>query len=361
MDTQPEILFEEIKGKKGDVGLITLNRPKALNALTYNMCRLMNEQLAEWEEEDYIKAVIIQGAGDKAFCAGGDIRKIYELGINHKYDEAMLFFAEEYRLNAKIHNFKKPYIAILDGITMGGGMGVSIHGSHRIATERMTMAMPETSIGFFPDIGGSYFLSRCPDEVGTYLALTGAHINAVDAAYADLIDGLVSSTHCQEIIQMIAATPLGDEPRETVSNILKEFAVYEEFTPLKQFRESIEECFSQSSIESIITHLKKHKGEWHTKAAETLSSKSPTSLKVTLAQLRNGVGLDIHQCLRMEYNMVAHFLRQHDFYEGIRAMLVSKDKNPKWNPSTLDKVSKDFIEDVFIPLDGMKALEFDIE
>jgi len=222
------------------------------------------------------------------------------------------------------------------------------------------LAMPETAIGFFPDIGGSHFLSRCPDEVGTYLALTGARINAVDAAYAELTDVLVSSTHQQDIIDCIAQTAFGDNPKAMVSHILHEFAVYEEFTELNQFRETIAECFAHTSMEAIVDCLKKHKGEWHEKAIKMLLDKSSTSLKVTLAQLRNGVSLDIHQCLQMEYRMVGNFLRSHDFYEGIRAVLIDKDKKAKWLPATLDKVSKGLVESFFVPFDDMQALEFEV-
>jgi len=353
MSSQDEVLFEELKGKQGNVGLITLHRPQVLNTLTFNMCKLMNETLARWEQADNIKAVIIRGAGDKAFCAGGDIRTIYELGKHKKLDEALRFFKEEYQLNARIYNFPKPYIALLDGITMGGGMGVSIHGNFKIATERMVMAMPETGIGFFPDIGASYFLSRCTDEIGTYLALTGAHINAADAAYLNLVDALVSSTHCQDIIDSITMTPLGKAPNETIRQIMRDFAVIEESTALKLYRDSIQNCFKEMSIESIIEHLKKYKSEFHEKTLAQFKGKSPTSLKVTLAQLRKGVGLNFKRCLQMEYNMVNQFLKHHDFYEGVRALLIDKDKTPKWKPSTLDKVSKEQVESYFEPADGV--------
>tara|TARA_Y100001001_G_C7986219_1_gene301269 strand:+ start:167 stop:1207 length:1041 start_codon:yes stop_codon:yes gene_type:complete len=338
-----EIIFEKLAGKKGDVGLITLNRPEALNALTYNMCQQLNIQLTQWEQDEDIKAVIIQGNGERAFCAGGDIRKIYTLGQSKDYTQALAFFAEEYKLNEKISNYTKPYIALMNGITMGGGMGISIHASHRVATEKTIMAMPETGIGFFPDIGASYFLSRCSYEIGTYLALTGLHINAADAAYIELVDALVSSTHCQEIIDKIVSTALGSTPHQAVTEIINGFAVFEEITDLRLHRESIAQAFSQPSVEAIIAYLKNYQSDWHEQAIQAFANKSPTSLKVTLAQLRRGVALNLKQCLEMEYRMAAHFLQQSDFYEGVRALLIDKDKSPQWSPGSLDKVSAEMV------------------
>jgi enoyl-CoA hydratase len=203
-----EILFEKMPGQVGALGLITLNRPQALNALSHEMIIKMYQQLIHWKEDAEVKAIVIQGAGEKAFCAGGDIRKVYDA----KNDEALTmkqFFWDEYRLNSLIHHYSKPYIALLNGITMGGGVGVSLHGSHRVATEKFLFAMPETGIGFFPDIGGSYFLSRCKGRMGIYLGLTGARIKAADALYLNIANHFVGAEKLAELISVLAASDLG--------------------------------------------------------------------------------------------------------------------------------------------------------
>lgn len=350
MTEQPvqEVLFEEIPGNGGRIGLITLNRPQALNALTHNMCRLIETKLHYWAEDQQIKAVVVQGVGEKAFCAGGDIRHLYDLGKKEKYDEAMQFFEDEYRLNYRISHYEKPYIAFMDGITMGGGMGLSIHGAFRVGTERLTMAMPETGIGFFPDIGGTYFLSRCPDETGTYLGLTGARIDAADALYINLIDHVVAAYRLPELLNMLIETEFSPEEPEIVTGILKRFNTPTEASELYCHRDIIETCFSMDTVEAIIEALKAHQAPWYQQAVENIKKKSPLSLKVTLEALRRGLTMDLKRCQEMEYNLCYHFFRDHDFYEGVRALLVDKDKNPQWQPASLDRVSKEKVCSYFL-------------
>lgn len=340
-----DVLFEELKGKKGNIGLITLNRPQALNALTQTMCLSIEAQLKVWATAPEIKAVIVKGEGDKAFCAGGDIRHLYDLGKQGRQAEAMTFFKDEYRLNYLISNYPKPYIAFMDGITMGGGMGLSIHGNVRIGTERLMMAMPETGIGFFPDIGGTYFLSRCPDEIGIYLGLTGARMNAVDALYVHLLDFVVPSYHLSDLLSALQNDAL---TQDSIMDLVKTFSISPELSPLFSLQDFIAEAFSQESVEAIIDKLKSHEHSWHQTTLKDLAKKSPTSLKVSLAALRKGITQNLETCLNMEYNLCHAFLQSHDFYEGVRALLVDKDKNPQWQPATLEEVTEEQVQQYFV-------------
>jgi enoyl-CoA hydratase/carnithine racemase len=347
MTTTTDIIFEELPSLDGAIGSITLNRPQALNALSHAMCIAMYHQLQTWQDTPSIKAVIIRGTGDKAFCAGGDIRQLYDYGKQGELHKALAFFHDEYRLNLYIANFSKPYIAFVDGITMGGGMGVSIHGSHRVGTERLMMAMPETGIGFFPDIGGTYFLPRCPDEIGIYLGLTGARMNAADALDAGLIDQVVPSHTIDTIIATLLNTEFSTDAHASVTEVLQAFTITTEPSVLSNYRDFIEACFKHDTVESIILALKNHESPWTEQTLTTLKQKSPTSLKVTLKALRRGLIVDLATCLQMEYRLCEHFMQSHDFYEGVRALIVDKDKNPQWLPVTLDKVTHEIVDSYF--------------
>jgi enoyl-CoA hydratase len=347
MTDNEHVLFEEIPGKGGNLGLITLNRPDALNALTHDMCQQLNQHLKEWEMASKIKAVVICGAGEKAFSAGGDLVQLYEAGKAGKLQQVQDFFRDEYRLNYRIHHYSKPFISLLDGITMGGGVGVSIHGSHRVVTERFVFAMPETSIGFFPDIGGSYFLSRCPGETGVYLGLTGMKLNAAEAIYVNLTDHFISSNHLDELVTIIAAQKFGDDPAEAVSDILTAVSVRPEMPELATFRENIDTCFAMDSVEEIIENLKQHDKPWHQETVKILQQKSPLSLKVTLREIRDGVSMDFESCMQMEFRLCQHFMRGQDFYEGIRAVLIDKDKKPTWHPDRLEDVTGSVVDSYF--------------
>lgn len=350
-----DILFEKIAGQAGDLGLITLNRPQALNALSHEMIIKMYQQLIHWRGDTEVKAIVIQGSGEKAFCAGGDIRKVYDA----KNDESLAmkqFFWDEYRLNSLIHHYSKPYIALLNGITMGGGGGVSLHGSHRVATEKFLFAMPETGIGFFPDIGGSYFLPRCKGQMGIYLGLTGARIKAAEALYLNLVNHFVGAEKLSELISVLAASDLGKDPCQKVTEILTEFSTQSPDSSLAELQNEVDDCFDKNSIEAILERLEKSDNADCQGMVKTILSKSPTSLKVTLEQLHRGKNLDFNACMQMEYRLMIRFLQGHDFYEGVRAVIVDKDQKPQWNPSTLNGVTSQAVAHYFAPLEGMAEL-----
>jgi len=333
-----DVLFE----RRGALGLITLNRPKALNALTRDMCVAMKAQLTEWGRDDGIKTVAIRGTGERAFCAGGDIRTLYDAG-KAGAPEALNFYRDEYRLNAAIKHFPKPYVALLHGIVMGGGVGVSVHGSHRVANETVMFAMPETGIGLFPDVGGSYFLPRCPGELGMYLALTGVRLNTADTFYA------AATTHfvpARDTEALLAALEGGNEP----DMALRSFSEAAGEAQLASVREAIDRTFAEDSLDSVLAALEADGGEWAVKTLSTLRSKSPTSLKITFRQMREGARLSFDDCMRMEFRMVSRVMAGHDFYEGVRAAIIDKDNAPRWKPGALPDVSNAEVDRYFAPL-----------
>ena len=333
-------------GQKKNLGLITLARPNALNALTLAMIKTIQQQLIAWQLDDAIHAVVIQGEGEKAFCAGGDVRWLYEKGRHHDA-ELMQFFWHEYRLNHFIHHYPKPYIALLNGMTMGGGVGVSLHGSHPIASERFKFAMPETTIGFFPDIGSSHLLSRCPGELGTYLGLTGHRLDAEDAYFCKLIKTIVPSERFLELLLTLTETNLAHEPFKKVDECVAAFAIPTAAAPIQAHLNLINTCFSEATINGILASLEKCGTEWANTVRAELLNRSPLSLKVTLEQLRRAKNLSMVECIKMDYDLVLHFMTDSDFYEGVRALLIDKDKSPKWQPHTLDEVSHAKVIDYF--------------
>lgn len=354
MTADNNIEFTEL----GEVGFIALNRPQALNALNHEMIEALAEKLSEWEEDKAVQAVLIQGIGEKAFCAGGDIRKIYDARHDEDLDIKQ-FFWDEYRLNQQIFHYPKPYIALLNGITMGGGVGISIHGQYRIATDRFTFAMPETGIGFFPDVGGSYFLPRCPGYTGFYLGLTGARINAADALYLELVNVYFDQTRVPEFVDAIVTSHLSGDCKQLVGNIINNYSSTPPVsTKIAEHRQDIDVCFSKNTIEEIIEALQERQSVWCDETAKILLSKSPLSLKITLAALQRGKSLTMDQCMQMEYRLVNRFLQQKDFYEGIRAVIVDKDQKPVWTPATLAEVDNAIVEKYFAPLVNQKELNF---
>ncbi|ASQ46308.1 enoyl-CoA hydratase/isomerase family protein [Legionella clemsonensis] len=328
------------------LGLVTLNRSQALNALTLDMIKAMQQQLLAWEKEADIHAVIVQGEGEKAFCAGGDVRWLYEAGLN-KDPEQMQFFWHEYRLNHYIHHFKKPYISLMNGITMGGGVGISLHGSHPIATENFVFAMPETGIGFFPDIGASYLLARCPDATGIYLGLTGKRLKAQEAYELGLIKQIIPANKMQEFINRLASIDLSKNAHQQVNACLKEFSMEHEKASITEHLVTINRCFSQQTIEDIFSALEEEGNEWAITILNNLKQKAPLSLKVTLAQIHKAKAKSLAECLAIDYCVVNQFMHGHDFYEGVRALLVDKDKSPHWQPSSLDEVTPALVADFF--------------
>lgn len=338
MSDNGEILFE----KRGAVGLITLNRPKALNALTHAMAVAMHVTLKDWAHDDAVTCVVIQGAGERAFCAGGDIRTLYDSGkAGTPY--ALEFYRDEYLLNAAIKHYPKPYVALLRGFVMGGGVGVSVHGSHRIADESMLFAMPETGIGLFPDVGGSYFLPRCPGEIGMYLGLTGARLRTADALYAGVATHFVPAGKREALLSAMADGKVPDMAMqglcETVPDVF-----------LTEHREKIDRIFGGSSVGDILSALDADRTDWAADAARTIRAKSPTATKLAFRQIREGAKLSFDDCMRMEFRMVTRVIAGHEFYEGVRATIIDKDGAPKWKPATLAEVSDADIDAYFAPL-----------
>ncbi|PCI51272.1 MAG: enoyl-CoA hydratase [Alphaproteobacteria bacterium] len=350
MTTEAEVLFEH----RGCLGIITLNRPRALNSLSTAMCLLMDEALIKWAEDDAVKAVIIQGAGEKAFCAGGDVKTLAE-NSPHDHHKATEFFATEYVMNSRIYHFPKPYIALLDGITMGGGVGVSVHGSHRIITERCLFAMPESAIGLIPDVGGSYFMPRLPGKLGLYLGLTGARLRGADILYAGIGTSYMTSDRVEAFVSALAEADIEDA--SDVDRVIAEFTVDPGAAPLDEFRDLIDAAFGEETIEDILDHLEAIDHDWAGKTLVKLKKMSPVSMKVIIEQITRGVALDFNEAMKMEYRIVSHIVSyQSDFYEGVRAVLIDKDQNPAWNPATVEDVTGDMVAAHFENL-GIQELE----
>ncbi len=324
-----EILFEVV----GAVGRVTLNRPKALNALTLAMTRELDARLIDWAADERIAAVVVEGAGDRAFCAGGDIRALYASMTTPGDRFSATFYREEYTLNHRIHAYPKPYIALIDGVVMGGGVGVSVHGSHRVVTENVLFAMPETGIGLFPDVGATHFLPRIPGALGMYLGLTGARLRAADVMCAGVGTHFVPRARLGELVDALAACPVED--------------------CLAGFAAAIDRCFAGATIEAIITALEAEGTEWAEATRATLAAKSPTSLKVTVRQLRAGAALDFAAAMRLEYRLCQRFCADHDFAEGIRSVVIDKDNAPRWRPASLAAVTEADVDAHFqAPPDG---------
>lgn len=337
-----EVLFNQ----EGSLGVITLNRPGALNALTLNMILNIQRQLSLWQGDDTIHAVVVRAVSGNAFCAGGDIRSLYFAGqVNDA--EQMQFFRHEYRLNHFIHHFGKPYISLIDGIVMGGGVGISMHGSHPIASERFVFAMPETGIGFFPDIGASYLLTRCPGYLGTYLGLTGNRLGPHDAVKAGLVKKMVSSEQMPALYDALMNEDLSIDAFERVNQCLRRFSFVPAAEEVSQIKPLIDVCFAHPTVEMIRESLQSANTVWAEAVDNTLAQKSPLSLKVTLAQLQKAKGLSLAQCLQIDYDVVSHFMHDYDFYEGVRALLIDKDKKPQWHPARLDLVSEEMVQKYF--------------
>ena len=348
MTAEPEILFET----RGSLALVTLNRPKALNALTLPMIRALHPRLRDWAADPQVRAVLVQGVGGRAFCAGGDIRAIWQ-GLQDGGELPAAFFREEYALNYEVHRFPKAYIALIDGIVMGGGVGISVHGSHRIATEHTTFAMPETGIGLFPDVGGSYFLPRLEGQIGLFLALTGQRLKAADCLYAGIATHYVESARRAELIEALAAADLAVEG--AVDEVISNFAASPGPATLSEHRAAIDRCFAGGSVEEILAALGREATPWAEKLAAHMATLSPTSLKLTFRQIRDGARLSFADAMVAEYRLSQHCMAGHDFAEGVRALIIDKDNAPRWQPDSLGAVSNAMIEDHFAPL-GEKDL-----
>ncbi|MGN6207498.1 enoyl-CoA hydratase/isomerase family protein [Asticcacaulis sp.] len=342
--------MEVITRIENGIGRITLNRPQALHALNTDMCRQMSEALTEWANDANVKMLMIDHAeGTRGFCAGGDIRMVAESGRQDgKAGED--FFRIEYTLNIQIKRFPKPYIACLDGVTMGGGVGISIHGSHRIATEHTLFAMPETGIGLFPDVGGSWFLPRLEGELGTWLALTGARLKGRDVLAAGIATHFVASGKLPEVKARMLA---GEAP----DAVLADYTEGPQAPTYAEHLDIINHCFSRPTITDICLALKMADDDWASAQADILKTRSPLSMAVSLEQLRRGARMaTFEDIMRMEYRIACHIIRTYDFSEGVRAVIEDKDHAPKWSPETPAGVTKAMVEAMFDPVAEELAL-----
>ncbi|MFG1464832.1 enoyl-CoA hydratase/isomerase family protein [Xanthobacter sp. DSM 24535] len=346
MSTEPDVLLE----RRGEAGIITLNRPKALNALNLTMVQAIHPQMRAWAHDPAVTRVIIRAAGEKAFCAGGDIRAIYDHGRNGQVEEALRFWFEEYQLNHYIGTYPKPYVALIDGICMGGGFGLSAHGPYRVAGERYLFAMPEVAIGLFPDVGGTHVLPRLPDAKGVYLALTGARIKAADAVSAGLATHFVPSAGFAALEQALIA---GGDVGETLAAHARDPGP----APLDRYKAVIADAFAREDVWAILQRLDEigaGEGEAATFARESAASiraKCPTSVAIAMEQMRRGPALDLAGCLIAEYRVVNRVARGHDFYEGVRAVIVDKDNAPRWVPARLEDLDPAVVAGHFAPID----------
>jgi enoyl-CoA hydratase len=329
---------------EGGVGRITLNRPKALHALNTAMCVAMTEALLAWRDDPKVELVLLDHSGERGFCAGGDIRMLAESGAKDGA-EARAFFHTEYRLNALLEAYPKRTVTVMDGIVMGGGVGLSLPCDDRIATERTAFAMPETGIGLFPDVGGGWWLPRMPGETGLWLALTGARIKAADCLLLGIATDYVESTRVEALKAAIVADPAA------LDTLLTEYEADAGEPPLAAHQDAIDACFAAPSVEAILQALREDGSDWAIAQHNTLLTKSPQTLKVAYRQLREGRGLKrFADNMAMEYRIGARVVQRRDFLEGVRAVIVEKDNQPKWSPATVEGVSDAVLEEIFAPL-----------
>ncbi|MCZ7910620.1 enoyl-CoA hydratase/isomerase family protein [Agrobacterium leguminum] len=348
MEQRTEADAQVIVEKRGGAGIIRLNRPKAINSLTLPMVRDLFQALQRFEEDAGISCVVLTGEGDRGLCAGGDVRIIHDLGKAGD-PQVLDFWREEFPLNYRIARFGKPYIALMDGIVMGGGVGISAHGSHRIVTERTKFAMPETGIGYFPDVGGSWLLPRAPGECGTWLGLTGNAVTAADAIYAGFADYLVPSDRLDGLVQDLSQAADTD----SIETVIAAHAVEAGEGVLSINRDIIDATFSFDTVEEIFAALSARQDAFSRETLKVLQKRSPTSLKLTLRLLRLGrESASLIECLEREFAAGTEILRQHDFYEGVRAALVDKDRNPRWQPARLEEVREEDIAPYFAAHSG---------
>lgn len=338
-----DIIFSE----QAHLGVITLNRMSAFNALNFNMIDTLKDQLQKWAIMPHIHAVVVQSVPGKAFCAGGDVRWLYEMGLQRQ-SQQMQFFWREYNLNYLIHSYPKPYIALMDGLTMGGGVGISLHGSHSVASEHFVFAMPETTIGFFPDIGSSYLLTRCPGNWGKYLGLTGHRLNAGEAKALNLVKYTIPSHAFSDTLSSLSMLDLSSDADKKIERCLQQFEVSDPAENITKFHHFVNDCFSSDDMILTMEQLQLGKDSWHQETYDTLLQKAPLSLHVTLKQLATVKKQNMETCLKLDYCLTGHFTQDHDLYEGIRALLIDKDKNPQWQPSDLFKVDAAQVDAYFV-------------
>lgn len=367
-DDEPEdVIFNSLYGLRS----IELNRPKKLNALNGSMIRKIAPRLLEWGKSDMANVIVMKGAGDRAFCAGGDVAQLALWNKEGGQAKSEMYFAQEYQLDHLIATYNKPYIAFMDGITMGGGVGLSIHAPFRIATERTVFAMPETTIGFFPDVGASFFLPRMPGAVGTYLALTSSRLTGVNAFYAGVATHYLHSTSLSQLESRLAELRFNDTDDmrtrlQSINATIEEFVTGlphdEPILLAGDLRKAIDRCFSHDSVDGILRALDEEQGrtrKWARETLETLHKRSPLAVHVALRQMRIGGKWSIHDAFMREYAMASKFMSSHDFTEGVTALLLEK-RAPTWQPASLEDIkpedSAQLTEDFFLVNDAKLRL-----
>lgn len=344
--SEPEILFE----RRGCAGFVTLNRPQALNAATDGMVRALAKQLDLWENDSAIDRVVVRANGERAFCAGGDIRALYEQYKSGEVQKSIDFWRVEYTLNHRIKHYPKPYISLIDGIVMGGGVGLSLHGMYRVAGDGYSFAYPEVGIGFFPDVGATHALPRLPGKIGTWIALSGLRVNADDGVYCGLATHRVASAQMPELLRAL-------ETDESVGEVLKTFSRKPQPGKLAADHPMIDRIFELGSVEEILAALEGEMSEDASKLARTIRGKSPTSLKIAFEQVQRGGAMDFAEAMRTEFRIVNRVAREPEFYEGIRAVVIDKDNAPRWNPASLEAVTGDKVASYFAPLPADEELQ----
>ena len=353
---QQDTILAEVRNH---IGHLTLNRPAGLNAINLEMVRSLQQQLDVWATDPQIKAIVLRGAGEKAFCAGGDIRSLYDSYQNndtlHK-----IFFEEEYALDLTLHRYPKPIVALMDGFVLGGGMGLVQGADLRLVTERSKLAMPEVGIGYFPDVGGSYFLTRTPGQLGTYLGVSGVQIRASDALYCGLADGYLDSSKLPELDKSLDTLEWHKSPIDDLKALIATFAVTVlPDPPLAKVRPLIDSVFAQVDVPRIVAHLRAvtapETRDWASETADLLQTRSPLAMAVTLEMLRRGRELPLEQCFALELHLDRQWFDRGDLMEGVRALIIDKDKNPQWNPPTLDALDAAHVASFFTEFNAKEA------
>lgn len=336
---------------RNHIGHLTLNRPSGLNAITLDMVRSLTQQLLAWSDDPQVHAVVLRGAGEKAFCAGGDIRSLYD---SFKSGDTLHedFFVEEYALDLAIHHYRKPVLALMDGFVLGGGMGLVQGADLRVVTERSRLAMPEVAIGYFPDVGGSYFLPRIPGELGIYLGVTGVQVRAADALYCGLANWYLDSAKLTILDQKLDSLQWQESPLKDLQGVLAKLAVQRlPDPPLAALRPAIDHFFGLPDIPSIVEQLQEvtvaDSHEWALNTVHLMQTRSPLAMAVTLEMLRRGRRLPLERCFALELHLDRQWFERGDLIEGVRALIIDKDKNPRWNPPTLHGLDKSHVDSFF--------------
>jgi enoyl-CoA hydratase len=332
--------------REGSAGIIRLNRPKAINALSLDMTRVIAAALDRFETDPAIALVLLEGAGERGLCAGGDIRGLYE-SSRVRGDLGKIFWREEYVVNARIAKFPKPYVAFMDGLVMGGGVGLSAHGRHRIVTEKTKLAMPEAGLGFFPDVGGTWLLSRAPGELGAYFGLTGQTMNGPDAIHARFADAVVPTAKLPALRELLTKVRPG-RPSGEVETLIGGFATGETVGPVAALQSHIDAWFAHDRVPDIVAALVRDGSELAASTLKTLNEKSPRGMVVTLKLLRLArASSSLEECLAREYRAALEVFRSDDFREGVRAAVIDKDRNPRWSPARIEDVTSEMLAPYF--------------